>query len=213
MISIGADADTEGYALMQNAIEYVSAATQAPVRVSADNATGNCRNILIANNTATGAFSAGRWNIAYDDGATPRTNKFILLAGNIGPQLNTKGDVFTADGARVGNWATLYGVGCRGNLFSYIDANSGGIGTSFAQAYPGLGSRIGTSSSAPIDPMYTDYRGTTYNGASYTAGAGGGTYTLQSGSPAKGMVSRASLSHDLAGNARLAAGDSAGAYA
>jgi hypothetical protein len=54
-----------------------------------------------------------------------------------------------------------------------------------------------------------DYRGTT---AGPSAGAGGGDYRIGAASPAKGMVTGAVLSHDLAGVARPAAGDSAGAY-
>lgn len=44
------------------------------------------------------------------------------------------------------------------------------------------------------------------------AGAGGGDYNLQAGSPAKAMVSNAVLGFDYAGTARPTTGDSAGAY-
>jgi hypothetical protein len=209
VFSIGAGADVAGAAFVQNVAEYISATANAQVKASADSATGNTSHIVIHGNSFAGFFNNGRANLFYDDGATARTNKLMSLRGNIHVQLNNKGDVFVTNGARVGNWAYLYGVGCVGEFSQFIDANSGGIGTSFAQAYPGLAANIGTSATVRNDPLFTTYAGTT---SGPTAGAGGGTYTLQSGSPAKAMLASPALRFDLAGNTRSATAASAGAY-
>jgi hypothetical protein len=210
MLHLGQDADVNGAALLQNLVEFTSATAVAVLRISGDSDTGSNSHVVIHGNTFAGFHANGRSNLFYDEGATPRTSKLMSMKGNIHVQINTKGDVFVADGSRQGNWAYLYGVGCEGEFSQFIDANSGGLGTSFAQAYPGLKAKIGTSASVRNDPLFTDYRGTT---AGPTAGAGGGTYTLQAGSPAKAMLGTPVLSHTLGGIARAAVSDGAGAYA
>jgi hypothetical protein len=210
LLHLGGSADVNGAAIVQNLVEFTSAAQVAVLRVSGDSDTGNNSHVVIHNNSFAGFFIQGRANIFYDDGPTPRSSRLQSCKGNIHVQINTKGDLFAADGTRTGNWAYLYGVGCRGEFSQFIDANTGGIGTSFAQAWPGQKAKIGTSATVRQDPLFVDYRGTN---AGPTAGAGGGNYRLQAGSPAKAMLSTALLSHDLAGAARPALGDSAGAYA
>ena len=212
-IGIGTDQDVSGYVYAQNVFEFTSAASNAALGVSNDGATGSNAHVIVHNNSFAGFFSNGRANLFHEDGATARTSKLHSVKGNIFVQLNTKGDVFAGDGSRVGNWGFLYGVGCEGTFTQYIDSNSGGIGSSFAQAYPGLRSRMGTSATARQDPLFTNHQGTTNSGSTAIAGAGGGTYTLMPGSPAKAMLTSALLSHDLAGGQRLQTGDSAGAYA
>lgn len=207
LVSFAAANDAIGAAFCQNIVEYTSASVIPSIRVSADNAAGNSTHLIIHHNTFTGFFSSGRANIFYDEGATPRTNKLMSVRGNIHTQLNTKGDVFVTDGARVGNWAYLYGVGCYGEFSQYIDATGGGIGSDFAQAYAGINANIGTSNIVRNDPLFVDYKGTTLGP---TAGAGGGNYALQSGSPAKAMAV-ATLRFDAAGSARSST-TSAGAY-
>ena len=198
-----------GLAFVQNVIEFTSATSAHTLRVTGDAATGNATHFVIHNNTIAGFFNNGRSNLFYEDGATARTSKLQSVVGNIHVQLNTKGDVFMTSGARVGNWAYLYGVGCRAEFSQFIDANSGGLGTSFAQAYPGLGASIGTSNSVRNDPLFTSYAGTT---SGPTVGAGGGTYTIQSGSPAKSRNTNPVLRFDLSGATRPSTGDSSGAY-
>jgi hypothetical protein len=122
-------------------VEYTSAAQAAALRISGDSDTGSNTHVVIHNNTFAGFFINGRGNLFYEDGTTPRTSRLHSLKGNIHVQINTKGDVFVADGARTGNWAYLHGVGCEGEFSQCVDADSGGIGSSFAQAYPGLGAR------------------------------------------------------------------------
>jgi hypothetical protein len=84
-------------------------------------------------------------------------------------------------------------------------------GGSFRQAYFGLKANIGTSNTVRNDPLYTARGGKTATGAG-GASAGNGTYTLQAGSPARNRVADPVLRFDLAGTARPAASDAAGAY-
>jgi hypothetical protein len=207
VISYAAASDVIGAAFLQNVIEYTSATAGPSIRVSADAATGNSQHVIIHHNTFAGFFINGRANLFYDDGATARTNKLMSVRGNIHVQLNTKGDVFMTNGARVGNWAYEFGVGCQGEFSQFIDADSGGIGSGFAQDYAGLGANIGTSASIRNDPLFVSPAATA---SGPTAGAGGGNYALQAGSPAKAMAA-AVLRFDAAGAARSAL-TSAGAY-
>ena len=210
---IGATQDATGVAFLQNTFEFIAASAATSLRISADSATGNITHLVMHNNTLVGAGDAGRSNLLYDEAATARTHKLQSFAGNIHVQINTKSDVFKLDGTRTGNWPYIYGVGCRGEFSQFIDANNGGLGTSYAQQYPGLRANIGTGSLTRNDPLFTSYAGTTVSaGPIYTAGSGGGTYTLQATSPAKQMLPSAVLSHDLAGIARPAVNDAAGAF-
>lgn len=208
-VSWGLSQDVTGYAVVQNLLEFTSATSSTTIGLSHDDATGNNTHGIVHHNTFVGFFINGRSNMFYDDGSTARTCKLHSCVGNIHVQLNTKGDVFVTNGARVGNWAYLYAVGCRAEFSQFMDANSGGLGTSFAQEYGGLRSKIGTSASVRQDPLFTNYQGTT---SGPTAGAGGGDYTLQAGSPCIGMNDSGVLPFDLAGNARSATASAAGAY-
>lgn len=217
---IALTADVVNAYVAQNVWEFAGITNTTQFGISNDSATGNTTHIILHNNTFTGWFQNGRSNLFYDEGATGRFNKLMSCKGNIYCEINTKGDVFAGvnqaqpDAAtRLGNWQYLYGCGCQGEWSQYIDAASGGLGTSFAQAYPGLGAHIGTSASTPQSPtatMWTNYQGTT---GSPTAGAGGGTYSLGASAPVKATVSSAVLPFDLAGTARPTTNDSAGAYA
>jgi hypothetical protein len=166
----------DGFVFSQNVVEYTSSTAATSLGVSNDDATGNTTHVIVHHNTFTGAFNAGRCNMFYDDGATARTNKLHSCKGNIFSQLNHKGDVFDLSSTRLGNWAYLFGVGCEGEFSVFIDAQQGGIGGSFAQAYPGLRASIGTSSTVRNDPLFIDFEATTWNGTIYSAGAGGGNY-------------------------------------
>jgi hypothetical protein len=60
---------------------------------------------------------------------------------------------------------------------------------------------------------FTSFAATTVAaGPAYSAGAGGGTYTVSGSAPVEGIVETAVLSHDLAGTARPTTADTAGAY-
>ena len=210
MIDIANSIDVTGFAVLQNVFEYTSATAATQFKVSGDSpATGNTSHVIFHNNTMAGFFGNGRSNLFYNESVAARTHKLMSDRGNIHVQINTKHDVFKTDGTRVGGWAYMYGVGSQGVFSQFIDANSGGIGTSFAQAYQGLGANIGTSASVRNDPLFTDYQGTT---SGPTGGAGGGDYSVSSSSPAKGIVTSPMLSHDFAGTARPSTLDTAGAY-
>lgn len=215
-ILVAQSIDVNGFAILQNVFEWTSSATGHFVGISNDSQTANSSHVVIHNNTFVGFFTAGRGNLFYDEGPTARTNELMSLVGNIHVSINTKGDVFRGANeagpdasTRVGNWSYLYGVDCWGEFSQFIDANNGGLGTSFAQEYPGLKAKIGTSNSVRQDPLFTNYQGTT---SGPTAGAGGGDYTLQAGSPCIGMNSDGVLAFDLTGNARSATASAAGAY-
>lgn len=209
-----------GAAYVQNVFEDISATgSNTLFTFSNDSNTNSTNNVIIQYNTVLGAYIAGRSNTFYDDGATERVNKLQSCRGNLLGQLNTKGDVFETDGTRVGNWSFLYGTGCSGQFTQYIDANGGGLGTSFAQAYPGLGSLIGTSDKAAQMPVtkFTSYQGVTCvvpgtSCATFVPGAGIGDYRLTTGALVKSLVPTAALPFDLAGTARPTTADTAGAY-
>lgn len=208
--NLGSTEDVAGAAVVQNVFEYVSATENTGSRMSGDDASGDLTHIVYCNNTYVGFFNAGRSNIFYNETAADlRTHKLNAVKGNIFVSINTKHDVFQTDGTFIGGWSFLYGVACNGNFSQFIDADSGGLGSAFAQAFAGMGTLLGTSSTVRQDPLFTDYQGTT---SGPTAGAGGGTYTLQGGSSADGILEEPVLRFDLAGTTRATANTAAGAY-
>lgn len=221
MLNLGEALDITGYAFVQNTVEFTNAASAAVLKVSGDGATGNNSHIVIHANTCAGAFQAGRWNVFYDEGATRRTSKLQSVAGNIAVAVYTKGDVFRgvneagADASSAtGNFAFKHGVGCRDNFSQFQSNDPVGQGSNQAQDYAGIGANYGTSETVRNDPLFTAYAGTTVAaGPVYTAGAGGGTYTLSGTSPARAMVDDPVLAFGLSGTPRAAANDAAGAYA
>lgn len=192
------------FAVVQNLVEFTSATSQPSVRISADSDLGNVVNGVMHHNTCTGDETYGRWNLLYDEHPTvARTHTFFSCKGNLGPQLNTKGDDFIDITARTGNFAFEHGVGCAGNFTEDVAAG----GEDFRQAYGGVGSVI-----AGGDPLYTNDQSTVASGP--VAGSGGGTYTLGGASPARDIFSEYLLGRDIAGNARATTGTiDAGAYA
>lgn len=207
-----ATAVTNGCAIVQNVFEYCSVTTGLSLGVSNDGLTNNTVGVIIHSNTFAGFWSNGRVNLFYDDGATARTNKQMSVKGNILVSHNIKGDTFMTSGTRIGNFGPTYGCGYAGNLFQYLDANSGGGGppASFAQAYFGISSTNPVSAATPnmADGQYTLYRATT---SGPTVGAGGGTYTGTL-TQAKSLNPVALSPGDLAGTARPLVSDTAGAY-
>lgn len=197
----------DGFAVVQNVIEWNSATSNAALAPANDGGSVSSSHVIVWHNTIAGFDIYGRSNILYNDHATiARSHTLASFVGNIHVQINTKHDVFVADGTRTGGWAYLYGVGSRGEFSRYQDAGGG----TWKQDYPGLGASIGTIRTGNgNDPLFTTYAGTT---SAPAAGAGLGTYTLQAGSPARGIVTSAPLPFDLAGNARAATA-AAGAYA
>jgi len=212
----GSVADYTGVAIVQNLWEWTTASAGHCLGISNDSSTLDNTHVVIHHNTFVGYFDRGRVNLFYDEGATPRTSWLHSNVGNIYVQINTKGHVFVTDGTRLGNFAYTYGVGCRDEWSQYIDANTGGLGGSFAQVYPGVGSSLGTSSTVPqmANNRFTDYQAATWSGSgtNANAGAGSGTYTLTSAAECKGTVDTAVLSHTLDGVARATTNDNPGAF-
>ena len=196
-----------GVAVVQNIIERIATGTTPSIMVGADDDFGNLTHAVIHHNTSTGVETIGRSNIAYDEHPTvARTHRFVSIKGNILPQLNTKGDVQVLLSGRIGHFPVHHGTSCAGNFVR--DASAGPL-LSFGQAYPGVGSVI-----AGGDALFTDNKSVTGTLASPVAGTGGGTYTLQSGSPARDLFSEYLLPFDIAGTARPTSGTvDAGCYA
>jgi len=195
--------------IVQNLIEKSNTTNSVSFILSADSDYGNITDAIVMHNTFTGAGAYGRANIFYDEHASvARTHGMVAFKGNILPQLNIKGDDYSTilNGARIGHFVAEHGVGFEGNFVTHID--SGGGIPSFSQAYPGLTSTIGGG-----DPLFTDNQSTTVVSGSPVAGAGGGDYTLQGGSPCIGLLSEPVLKYDLAGAARGTGAQDAGCYA
>lgn len=224
-----------GAAIVQNLWEFIGTTTTQflGLAVSNDGGTGSTSHVIIHNNTFTGAYGANRNNVFYNDGVSnTRTNTLQSVVGNIFVGIATKGDVYVgvneagqpwaADApTRIWNWGFLYGAGCRNNFTQYIDASSGGLGSSFSQAYEGIESNWGTSNTTRNDPLfvsdqtYPSKTSTTYSGGTsgtYSAGSGSGNYHVTSSSPCKGANSNAVLPGDLEGTARSLTLDTIGVY-
>lgn len=199
---------------LQNLIEVTHTTMSTPsFRPSSDTPLhGNTAHSVIGYNTATGYGSAGRWNILYDNSPEVRTHTLHAIFGNILPQFNSKGDVFTQNPIHIGQLALAHGVGCEGNIAQF-QTNSA-IPDSEMQTFPGLNCSIGTSSTSPLfanSAIWLNYQGTTGSGGTPVAGAGGGDYNLAVASPAIGRLSTERLGRDIAGVTRSRG--SAGCYA
>lgn len=202
----GATAGSDIFAaVVQNLIPRLTVASaDVSLRLSGDKDNGNFIHAVVHHNTCPGDAGAGRWNVFYDDTeATARTHKFVSFVGNLGPQLNVKGDVFMTNGTRLGHFPFHHGVGCDGVFTEDLDSGGGGI--NFGQAYGGINSDI-----AGGDPLYTNDKAA--SGGS--PGTTGGVYTLNGSSPARDLTPRRVLAFDIAGSARPTSGTvDAGAYA
>lgn len=211
-------------AIVQNVWEYISATASIGIRLSGDaNSSNNMTHVLLWNNTFVGANDAGRANLFYDSnvGTTVRTHRSISVVGNIFVQDNIKTDYFVGVNAgdptnaplHIGNWAQLYGTGWAYNHSQYRNASGSDVQpNTFGHEYNGLKCNYSTSNNTRLDPLFTTYAGTTWNGTTYTAGAGGGVYTLQGGSPCKTKVLDPPILFDLTGSARSSTTASMGAY-
>ena len=209
-----------GIAIVQNLIEVIGTGTNNIIGISRDNGFSNTTHTVMIHNTMTGAKDS-RGNFFYDEstGTTRRLHKLLRMRGNIHVQVNVKGDVFVGVGQsnpteapfRTGHMHYMNGVGVQGEFVVYCSADGAQVGSSFSQMYPGMGASIGTSQTTRNDPLFVNYQAATQGPV---AGAGGGDYHLQSGSPARNRVTALGLRYDLGGSARPTSGnDAAGAYA
>jgi hypothetical protein len=235
-----ASALIDGAWIAQNLFEGVRAASFHVVGVSYDDNPHGNTHVCLHHNTIIGWYTAARENMKYDEGSTARSSTLGSHVGNIHVGVFHKGDIFRgfnqsnpegftalAPSTRLGNWAYMYGVGCKYE-FSQFQSDSALNGNE-AQAYPGIGTTIGTTWNdadrhtriAARNTIFTSYAGTTSifeatgagSNSTAQAGAGGGTYTLPVGSPARAMVVEPVLAFTLDGAARLTANDHAGALA
>lgn len=200
--------DLGSFAQVQNLAEVTGTNGGPAMRNAGDSDKGNLTHAVIMHNTIAGVDSAGRVNICYDeDPAMARIHRNVAFKANLVPQINVKGDDYALinNGARTGQFEFEHGARCSGNFTRDINASGGDV--SFGQAYPGIGSVI-----AGGDPLFTTAQHVTRVGGVLTAGAGGGTYTLQGGSPARNLQPYPLLKYDLAGNLRGAGTQHAGAY-
>jgi hypothetical protein len=221
-MNIGTTAsDINGAAFVQNLYEYISTTNNPLLRISSDGSLANTTHVVIHHETTTGNGDLGRYNLAYDEaaGTSRRNHRLWSVVGVLANQINVKGDVFVgvqqanADAPnRTGHMAFHYGVGFRGLITQYpcADGFANGGGSAFAQAYSGADA-VNAAAGSSINPLWTAPAHVSRPVSALVAGAGGGTYTLQSGSPALAKVQNRVVKFDLAGTARPAAAAS-GAY-
>jgi hypothetical protein len=217
----------QNFAFIQDVFEYAGSGVNPAVFLSADPPINtSIQNVVIDYVTSVGGWNAGRWNAFYDNNSTAVVRNHFpgVLRNSYINQWNEKGDIFVGtNGAdptdaplHIGNWSEYYGVGFRNNWIAYLDASSGSadgnVAHNFSPLFIGLNPKLGNSTTVPLNASFTAYAGTTYNGTTYTAGAGNGTYTLQGGSALKGWIPQSTLPFDLAGTARPSTGDTVGAY-
>lgn len=234
-----AGGDVTGVFNSYNVYEFTGTTSQHSFAVSNDAAAYSNFHVVCHHNTYAGWYIYGRENIHYDEGNRPgdtpsgaaaaRASLYMSYVGNIHVSVYHKGDRFNVDNEgntlnpsdRLGNWSFLYGVGCRHNFQQCM--SNGPINVSNqSQCFQGLGTTLGapggsgvtwnnTSSTTRLDPKFADDKATRQNtGTTPTAGAGGGTYTLLSDSPAKNAVADPIRPFTLDGQA-VGANDNMGA--
>lgn len=184
------NADYIGQAYLGNLVETRAASQAGILDFGSSGSTSNMPNVMLFGNTFT-----PKVNWFYDDGTTvlPRVYSPSWVVGNFMDDTNIKGDEFaTANGARYGNRPQMWGVGFNHNLLP----ETFNIGTpgSFQQFYYGLAS-FGTNQTTTN--IWVQFK----NSARYTTaiGAGGGTYSYLSTSPAFKFIGPRVLSHKLDG--------------
>lgn len=230
IFNVGTSSATQtlsNFAFIQDVFEYAGSISNPGFGLSRDPPINtSIQNVVIDYVTSVGGWNAGRWNVFYDNNsnAVVRNHFPGVLRNSYISQWNEKGDIFVGtNGAdptdaplHIGNWSEYYGVGFRNNWIAYLDASSGSadgnVAHNFSPLFIGLNPKLGNSTTVPLNASFTAYAGTTYNGTTYTAGAGNGTYTLQGGSALKGWIPQSTLPFDLAGTARPSTGDTVGAY-
>lgn len=212
LFDAGLSADITNYTFSQNLVE-VTTTTVPAFRVSGDSCLGNMTHVLIDNNTVTGYGADGRMNIGYDEtpGTVRRTHKFLRMRNTIASNFYNKSDVFVGTSSqnggpfpaeapfRIGSWSYLYQVGSRNNFSQFINPGTNSVGADQGVAFAGTNTTLGTSFTVRNDPLFVNYQGKTAS-----AGAGGGDYNLQPGSPCIGKATAFDevFPFDLAGVAR-----------
>lgn len=217
----GEGAPAVGVAVVQNLLENVSSANQLGVQLAADSSTGSTasNNFMLWNNTVIGC----RCNLGYNDDAAFAPPRVYWSDMNNSWEMQAhKTDTFpsnpAANGARIGNWPVMWGVGFTG---TYDNETSGfSAAASFMGEYCGIncfypalnyannpitsGSAGGFNAQKFISDLSTN---------ASTNGTGGGIYLLKATSPLLNMQTRWLLPYDLAGQIRSGATSEAGCYA
>lgn len=205
-----------GAAIVCNLFEQAGTVTQPALQVASDDSTATSQtadNVILWHNTATGQ----RVNLAYCDTTTATPSRALWsMRGNVFEDGNIKTDTFTtANGARIGNWPAVWGVGSSGNVWA--ENFSAGASGSFVPEFVGLNSYLPTlTAGTPISSgtnavtwiRFVDRQ--SYVGTGGAAAAGFGTYRLHSDSPVVHRESDWVIPFDITGNAR-GAGDPPGA--
>mgnify|MGYP001000765761 CR=1 FL=1 len=200
--------NTVGAAIVCNVFEQAGTVTQPAMQVAADGATATSQtvdNVTLWHNTATGQ----RVNLAYCDTTTATPSRSLWsMRGNLFEDGNIKTDTFTiGNGARIGNWPAVWGVGSSGN--AWAENFSAGAAGSFGPEFIGLnsylptttaGTPIGSGTNAVTWIRFVDRQ--SYIGTGGSAAAGFGNYRLLSDSPVIGRESDWAIPFDLFGNAR-----------
>lgn len=194
-----------GSSIVQNLIEETNVSSGPLLSLWADGQTNTAHQVLVWNNTMVG----NRINYNYNENqAMCVSRSHWSLVGNLLDDYNIKTDIYPgygANGIRVGNWNSVYGVLADQNVDGEIP------NVSAAGLVPDFGG-FNWSTPSPTDYTYFKYvLQAAYTNA--TPGTGNGNYRLQSQSPVIGLGHRTwMLSFDMEGNNRGLL-DPPGAYA
>lgn len=168
-----------GIAVVGNVIEGWGAFTDPLVQINADSDISPTENVVVQMNTCVGE----RTNLLYLD-STSNLDKSGYISFNVFELMNIKSDLFSTNGANVGNWPARYKVGWRGNMAFRGSNNGGGYGP-----VPWTGEISGRDevsvAAAPFPDMaWADDRsnlGADTGGGDYTPGAGTAVISLPAG--------------------------------
>lgn len=208
-LSLGASGSrTHGMAFVQNIVEAADNTGTPNLTFCGAGESGTPANtpqdnIIHWHNTMVG----GRCGHAYNSaGSTVKHRRYWSVKGLAIDVWGIKSDTFaTEDGARIGNWPVLYGVGASGN----IDSANGDVGPGAAFPCEVFGLNSIQPSSAQNSAYLNFVDRQSWDGTS--AGSGLGDYHADVGSPMIGLPLDWVLPYDLNGDPRYP-GDSAGAY-
>jgi hypothetical protein len=190
-----------GWAIVNNVFEHCGSAGGNDNYTLVTSSTLHATNVIFWNNNMLGARLLKAYN---STGTDPAWRVGWSVHNNITDYQAIKSDIFTtASGNRIGNWASLYGVGYSGSA----NLNTVNFSAAFDAEFSGLGSWIGNDSP-------TNYSQFSRIGSFSGEGTAlsGGDYRILSSSPLlRQTTTKHVLPFDIEGNARSAF-DPPGAY-